>query len=105
MCIAPKLCGCSVSMTSFIKNHKTLMTYFQNEGKIYFGNTDLIVNVAIVMLIFLEWSLELEVLFYYFCVFTTFFSIMICGVNENTVETEFNLDRSLITEPIFCDFF
>ena len=53
------------------------------------------------MLIFLEWSLELEVLFDYFCVFTTFFSIMICDVNESTAETEFNLDRDRITEPIF----
>ena len=26
MCIATKLCGCRVSMTYFIKNHKTLMT-------------------------------------------------------------------------------
>ena len=31
MYIAPKLCGCRVSMMYFIKNHKTLMTYFQNE--------------------------------------------------------------------------
>ena len=28
---------------------------------------------------------------------------MICDVNESTVETEFNLDRDLITEPIFRD--
>ena len=34
MCIAPKLCSCRVSMTYFIKNHKTLMTYFQNEKNI-----------------------------------------------------------------------
>ena len=33
MCIAPKLCGCRVSMTHFIDNHKTLMTYFQIEEK------------------------------------------------------------------------
>ena len=67
MCIAPKLCSCRVSMTYFIKNYKTLI--FKTK-KIYLGNTDLIVNVAIAMLIFLEWSLELEVLFYYFCVKT-----------------------------------
>ena len=29
--IAPKLCGCRVNMTYFIKNRKSLMTYFQNE--------------------------------------------------------------------------
>ena len=34
MCIAPKPCGCRVSKTYFIKNHKTLMTYFQNEENI-----------------------------------------------------------------------
>ena len=34
MFIAPKLCSCRVSMTYFIKNHKTLMTYFQNEENI-----------------------------------------------------------------------
>ena len=34
MCIAPKLCGCRVSMTYFTKNHKTVMTYFQNEENI-----------------------------------------------------------------------
>ena len=33
MCITPKLCGCRVNMTHFIKNHKILMTYFQNEGQ------------------------------------------------------------------------
>ena len=31
MCIALKLCGCRVSKTYFINNHKSLMTYFQNE--------------------------------------------------------------------------
>ena len=31
--IAPKLCGCRVSMTYFIGNYKTLMTYFLNEEK------------------------------------------------------------------------
>ena len=33
MWIAPKLCGCRVNMTYFIKNHKSLTTYFQNEGQ------------------------------------------------------------------------
>ena len=32
-CIAPKLCGCRVSLTYFISNYKILMTYFQNEEK------------------------------------------------------------------------
>ena len=31
--IAPKLCGCRVSMTYFIGNYKILMAYFQNEEK------------------------------------------------------------------------
>ena len=31
MCIAPKVCGCRVSMTYFMNNHKALMTYFQFE--------------------------------------------------------------------------
>ena len=30
MCAAPKLCGCRVNMTYFIKNHKSLI---QNEGQ------------------------------------------------------------------------
>ena len=34
MHIAPKQCGCQVNMTYFIKNYKSLMTYFQNEGQI-----------------------------------------------------------------------
>ena len=33
MCVAPKLCGCRVNMTYFIKNHESLMTYIQNEGQ------------------------------------------------------------------------
>ena len=33
MCIAPKLCGCRVSMTYFINNHKILTTCFKNEEK------------------------------------------------------------------------
>ena len=59
------------------------------------GNTDLIVNVAIVMLIFLEWSLELEVLFYY----TTNFCVKV------QLKWTFSLNHDLITEPFFHDFF
>ena len=33
MRVAPKLCGCRVNMTYFIKHHKSLMAYFQNEGQ------------------------------------------------------------------------
>ena len=33
MCVGPKLCGCRVNMTYFIKNHKSLTIYFQNEGQ------------------------------------------------------------------------
>ena len=33
MCVAPKLCGCRVNMTCFIKDYKSLMAYFQNEGQ------------------------------------------------------------------------
>ena len=33
MCVAPKLCGCRVNMTYFVKNNKSFMTYFQNEGQ------------------------------------------------------------------------
>ena len=33
MCVAPKLCDCRVIMTYFIKNYKSLMTYFQNAGQ------------------------------------------------------------------------
>ena len=31
MRVAPKLCGCCVNMRYFIKNYKSIMTYFQNE--------------------------------------------------------------------------
>ena len=34
MGVAPKLLGCRVSMTYFIKNYKILMTYFGNKGQI-----------------------------------------------------------------------
>ena len=34
ICIAPKLYNCRVNMAYFIRNHKTLMTYVQNEENI-----------------------------------------------------------------------
>ena len=51
MRVAPKLCGCRVNMTYFIKNYKSLMTYFKMKGR-YLGNTNLIVNVALAILTF-----------------------------------------------------
>ena len=34
MSVAPKLLGCRVNMTYFVKNHDILTTYFENEGQI-----------------------------------------------------------------------
>ena len=34
MRVAPKLLGCRVNMTYFVKNHEILMTCFENEGQI-----------------------------------------------------------------------
>ena len=33
MRVAPKLCGCRVNMSYFIKNYKSLMNYFESEGQ------------------------------------------------------------------------
>ena len=34
MSVAPKLLGCRVNMTYFIKNYESLLTYFENKGQI-----------------------------------------------------------------------
>ena len=59
------------------------------------GNTNPIANVAIVMFNFLEWNFELKALFYY----TTNFCVKVHS------EWTFSLNRDLITEPFFRDFF
>ena len=34
MSVAPKLLGCLVNMTYFVKNYESLMTHFENKGRI-----------------------------------------------------------------------
>ena len=63
--------------------------------KIRLGNTALIVNVAIAMLIFLEWNFELEALFYY----TTNFCVKV------HLKWTFSLNRDFVIELIFRDIF
>ena len=97
MSVAPRLLDCRVNMTYFVKNYEILMTYFKSRQP---GNTSMIVHVRIVILIFLEWSISLNCYFVIKPIFRDSSSI-----NESPFETEFDLNRGLITEPIFRDFF